>query len=88
MKCVCVAMCSLVMNLFSLYYIKTELDYLKYQQCLTCLRTCVQYSHSAWILDCKTSILVYQRIPLIIFHGYIYYWLNSFLYQLCSIPDI
>jgi len=55
-KCVCVTMCSLVMSLFLRDYIKTETD-LKYQQCFNLL-TRVQYSHSAWFLDGRTSVLV------------------------------
>ena len=47
-------MCSLVMSLFSHDYIKTEI---KYQQCFNLL-TRVQYSHSAWFLDGRTSIFV------------------------------
>ena len=50
-------MCSLVKSLFSRDYIKTEIDELKYQQCFNLLIS-VQYSHSAWILDGRTSILV------------------------------
>ena len=50
-------MCSLVMSLFSRDYIKKEIDQLKYQQCFNLL-TSVQYSHSAWFLDGRTSILV------------------------------
>ena len=48
---------SLVMSLFSLDYIKMEIFYLKYWQCFNLL-TSLQYSHSAWFLDGKTSILV------------------------------
>ena len=47
-------MCSLVMSLFSRDYIKTEI---KYQQCFNLLAR-VQYLHSAWFLDGRTSILV------------------------------
>ena len=46
-KCVCVTMCSLVISLFSRDFIKTVINVLKY----------VQYSHSAWFLDGRTSIL-------------------------------
>ena len=56
-KCLCVTMFSLVMTLFSHDYIKTEIDQLKYQLSFS-LITCIQYSHSAWILDGRTSILV------------------------------
>ena len=45
---------SLVMSLFSRDSIKMEI---KYQQCFNLL-TFVQYSHSAWFLDDRTSILV------------------------------
>ena len=37
-----------------IWYIKMEL---KYQQCFNLL-TCIQYSHSPWFLDGRTSILV------------------------------
>ena len=47
-------MCSLVMSLFSSDYIKMEI---KYQQCFNLLKK-VQYSHRAWFLDGRTSILV------------------------------
>ena len=50
-------MCSLVMSLFSHDYIKTEIYLLKYQQCFNLL-TSVQYSHSAWFLDGRASILI------------------------------
>ena len=50
-------MCSLVTSLFSRDYIKTEIDQLKYQQYFNLLAR-VQYSHSAWFLDGRTSILV------------------------------
>ena len=50
-KCVCI---TIAMSLFSRDYIKTER---KYQQCFNLL-TSVQYSHSAWFLDGRTSILV------------------------------
>ena len=50
-------MSSLVMSLFSCDYIKTEIDYIKYQQCFNLLAR-VQYLHSAWFLDGRTSILV------------------------------
>ena len=50
----CITMCSLVMSLFLRDYIKTEIEY---QQCDDVLK-CVQYSHSAWFLDGRTSILV------------------------------
>ena len=48
LKCVYVTMGSLVMSLFSHDYIKTEIDKLKY----------LQYSHSAWFLDGRTSKFV------------------------------
>ena len=54
-KWVCVTMCSLVMSLFSRGYIKMEM---KYQQCFSSF-TSVQYSHCAWFLDGRTSILVH-----------------------------
>ena len=47
----------LVMSFFSCDYIKTEIDYLRYQQCFNLL-TRVQYSHSTWFLDGRTSMLV------------------------------
>ena len=47
-------MCSLVMSFFSRDYIKREI---KYQQCFNMLAR-VQYLHSAWFLDGRTSILV------------------------------
>ena len=56
-KCVCVTMCSLEMSLFSRDYIKAEIDYLKYQQCINLL-TSVQYSHSAWFLDGRTAVAI------------------------------
>ena len=49
-------MCFLVMSPFSRDYMKMEIDLLKYQQFFN-LFTCVQYSHSAWFLDGRTSIL-------------------------------
>ena len=49
------------MSLFSRDYIKTEIEY---QQCFNLL-TSVQYSHSAWFLDSRKSILVYNNIVLI-----------------------
>ena len=45
---------SLVMSLFSRDFIKTEIVY---QYCFNVLKY-VQYSHSAWFLDGRTSILV------------------------------
>ena len=51
-------MCSLVMSLFSHDYIETEIDLLKYQQFFNLL-TSVQYLHSAWFLDGRTSILFF-----------------------------
>ena len=55
-------MCSLVMSLFSCDYIKMEIDYvIKYQQCFNLL-TSVQYLHSAWFLDGRTSILVFLNL--------------------------
>ena len=56
-KCVCVTMCSLLLSLFSCDYIKAEIDKLKYRQCFNLLK-CVQYPHSAWFLDGRTSVLV------------------------------
>ena len=56
-KWLCITMCSLVMSTFSGDFIKMEIEQLKYQQCFN-LFTCVQYSHSTWFLDGRTSILV------------------------------
>ena len=43
------------MSPFSHDFIKREIDLVKYQQCLN--------SHSAWFLDIRASILVYEDIP-------------------------
>ena len=53
-------MCSLVMSLFLGKYIKVEIDSLKYQLCFNILK-CVQYSHSTWFLDGRTSVFVNLR---------------------------
>ena len=53
-KCVCVTMCSLVISLFSRdLYLNGNRP--KYQQCFNLL-TRVQYLHSAWFLNGRTSI--------------------------------
>ena len=49
-------MCSLVTSPFSRDYIKMEIEYQEWFSVLTC----VQYSHSAWFLDGRTSIVVYM----------------------------
>ena len=48
-------MCSLVMSLFSHDFTKMKIDYLKYQLYFS---LGIQYLHSAWFLDVRTSILV------------------------------
>jgi len=55
------------MSLFSCDYIKTQIDSLKYQQCFNLLAK-VQYSHSAWFLDGKTSLLVHDMLGGMINH--------------------
>ena len=60
-------MCSLVISLLSHDYIKTEIGYLKYQQCFNLL-TSFQYSHSAWFLDDRTSIIVFAYNHLCLTH--------------------
>ena len=57
-------MYSLVMNSFSHDLMKMQVDLLRYLQCLINLLTCIQYLHSAWFLDGKTSKLVDLKVAL------------------------
>ena len=54
-KCVAITMCSLVTSPFSCDFIKIKVSAMFIV--LTYL-PCVQYSHSAWFLDGRTSTLV------------------------------
>ena len=55
-------MCSLVTRSFSRDLKKTEIDLFKYKQCFNLINNYLNvysiYSHSAWFLDGRTSILV------------------------------
>ena len=57
-------MYSLVMSPFSRDFIKTEKDYQSISRNVLTYLPCVQYSHSAWFLDGRTSTLVTHDLPI------------------------